>query len=146
MLRSVASGTSELTHILRCQNWDAEIVSDTRAPVQFICADGAPCQKMIVSNVNMYVESGTAVVKCESAYGTGSCLKASGTTSYAAITSTIALPAGYTSPPTLAGDLASGFATNSAIPIPSVKPSLIRSSLGLRGLTTPSRIPALNDF
>ncbi|KAG8860325.1 hypothetical protein FRB96_003974, partial [Tulasnella sp. 330] len=105
---------------LTFQNWDAEIVSDTRAPVQIICADGAPCTDITLSNVNMYVESGTAVVKCESAYGTGACLKASGTTSYAIVTSTIALPAGYTTPPTLAGDLASGFATDSSIPIPTI--------------------------
>ncbi|KAG9002187.1 hypothetical protein FRB94_013194 [Tulasnella sp. JGI-2019a] len=114
------TGAGVLLSNITFQNWDAEIVSATRAPVQFICADGAPCQKMILSNVNMYVESGTAVVKCESAYGTGSCLKASGTTSYAAITSTITLPAGYTTPPTLAGDLASGFATDASIPIPTI--------------------------
>ncbi|KAG8987281.1 hypothetical protein FRB94_005166 [Tulasnella sp. JGI-2019a] len=114
------TGAGVLLSNLTFQNWDAEIVSATRAPVQFICADGAPCQKMILSNVNMYVESGTAVVKCESAYGTGACLKASGTTSYAAITSTITKPAGYTTPPTLVGDLASGFATNSPIPIPTI--------------------------
>ncbi|KAG9002185.1 hypothetical protein FRB94_013196 [Tulasnella sp. JGI-2019a] len=105
---------------LTFQNWDAEIVSATRAPVQFICADGAPCQDMVLSNVNMYVESGTGVIKCESAYGTGGCLKASGTTSYAIVTSTITLPAGYTTPPTLAGDLASGFATDASIPIPTI--------------------------
>ncbi|KAG8860324.1 hypothetical protein FRB96_003973 [Tulasnella sp. 330] len=110
----------QLTNIT-FQNWDAEIVSDTRAPVQVICSDGAPCQKMTMTNVNMYVQSGTGVVKCRSAYGTGvACLKASGTTSYAAVTSTITLPAGYTNPPTLAGDLASGFATNSPIPIPTI--------------------------
>ncbi|KIO16007.1 hypothetical protein M407DRAFT_34361, partial [Tulasnella calospora MUT 4182] len=45
---------------------------------------------------------------------------ASGTTSYAITTSSITQPAGYTVPPTLAGDLASGFATNSPIPIPTI--------------------------
>ncbi|KAG9035233.1 hypothetical protein FRB95_011676 [Tulasnella sp. JGI-2019a] len=100
-------------------NWDAEIVSAARAPVQFICADGAPCQQMILPNVNMYVESGTAVVKCESAYGTGACLKASDTGSYSAIASTITLPTSYI-PPTLAGDLASGFSTDLSIPIPTI--------------------------
>ncbi|KAG9012742.1 hypothetical protein FRB93_001295 [Tulasnella sp. JGI-2019a] len=114
------TGPGVLLNNITFENWDAEIVSVVRAPVQFICADGAPCQQMILSNVNMYVESGTAVVKCESAYGTGACLKASGTASYSAITSTITLPASYTVPPTLAGDLASGFATNSSIPIPTI--------------------------
>jgi len=113
-------GAGVLLSNITFENWDAEIVSDTRAPVQFICADGAPCQGMKLSNVNMYVESGTAVNYCESAYGTGACLKASGTTSYAVITSTVALPAGYTNPPTLAGDLASGFATDASIPIPTI--------------------------
>ncbi|KIO23148.1 glycoside hydrolase family 28 protein [Tulasnella calospora MUT 4182] len=99
--------------------WDGYVADGVaRPPIQFICADATPCQQMILKDVRLWSATGKAVVKCESAYGTGSCLKASGTTSYAITTSSITQPAGYTVPPTLAGDLASGFATNSPIPIP----------------------------
>lgn len=101
--------------------WDGYVADGVaRPPVQFICADATPCQQMILKNVNMWSATNKAVVKCESAYGTGLCLKASGTASYAITTSSITQPAGYTTPPTLAGDLSAGFATDSPIPIPTI--------------------------
>ncbi|KAG9044393.1 hypothetical protein FS837_008218 [Tulasnella sp. UAMH 9824] len=103
------------------ENWDGYVADGVaRPPVQFICADATPCQQMVLKNVNMWSATNKAVVKCESAYGTGLCLKASGTASYAITTSSITQPAGYTVPPTLAGDLSAGFATNSPIPIPTI--------------------------
>ena len=73
---------------------------------------------MTLSNVNMWSATGKAVMKCESAYGTGACLKSGSGGSYAATTVSMTQPAGYTNPPSLAGDLSQGFATNSPIPIP----------------------------
>ncbi|KAG8918871.1 hypothetical protein FRC00_011992, partial [Tulasnella sp. 408] len=103
------------------ENWDGYVADGVaRPPVQFICADATPCQQMVLKNVNMWSATNKAVVKCESAYGTGLCLKASGTASYAITTSSITQPAGYTVPPTLAGDLSAGFSTNSPIPIPTI--------------------------
>ena len=93
-----------------------------RPPVQLICADGAPCYSITLSNVNMWSQTDQAVVKCESAYGSGvSCIRNSGShTSYAIVTSSISKPSGYSTPTTMAGDLSDGFATNAAIPTPCV--------------------------
>jgi rhamnogalacturonan hydrolase len=73
---------------------------------------------MSLDNVNLWSATNQAEVKCESAYGSGSCLKAGSGSSYSIMTSTITQPPAYTTPPSLPGDLASGFATNSPIPIP----------------------------
>ena len=75
---------------------------------------------MTLSNVNMWSQTNEAVVKCESAYGTGlSCLRSgSSHTSYAVVTQSATRPAGYTTPTTMPGDLTDGFATNAPIPTP----------------------------
>ena len=92
----------------------------SRPPIQLICADGAPCYDITLTNVNMWSETDEAVYKCESAYGSGlSCIKSgSSYTSYAVVTTSATQPSGYTTPTTMAGDLASGYATDSAIPTP----------------------------
>ena len=89
-----------------------------RPPIQLICADGAPCYGITLTDVYMWSETNEAVVKCESAYGSGvSCIKSGSThSSYAIVTSTMTKPSGYSTPTTMFGDLSSGFPTNSAIP------------------------------
>jgi rhamnogalacturonan hydrolase len=70
--------------------------------------------------VNIWSETGEANYECESAYGTGACLEASGTKSYAAIVTSYTQPPAYTTPPTMSGELATGFATNISIPMPTI--------------------------
>ena len=50
--------------------------------------------------------------------GSGACLRAGSASSYAAVTSTISQPAGYSTPTTMPGDLASGFVATATIPVP----------------------------
>lgn len=103
------------------KNWDGIVVDGVRRPpYYFLCADGAPCNNITLDNVNLWSWTGEAEYKCESAYGKGACLKASGTTSYAATSTSYTKPAAYTKPATLSGDLASGFATDVSIPIPTI--------------------------
>lgn len=92
----------------------------TRPPVSLICADGAPCYGITLTNVNMWSQTGSAIAKCESAYGSGlGCIKSGTTyTSYAVVTSTMTVPTGYTTPTTMAGDLSAGYTSISAIPTP----------------------------
>ena len=108
--------------MMHLQNWNGNVADGIqRPPIQFFCADGTPCTNMILNNVNMWSLTDSATNKCQSAYGSGgSCLRSRSGGSYAATTTTINKPAGYTSPPTLSGDLSQGFATNSPIPIPCV--------------------------
>lgn len=68
----------------------------------------------------MWSETGKAIAKCESAYGSGlGCIKSGDAySSYAVVTSTMTQPTGYTTPTTMAGDLAAGFTCISPIPTP----------------------------
>ncbi|KAI0633587.1 rhamnogalacturonan-hydrolase [Trametes polyzona] len=107
-------------------NWDG-YVSDgmKRPPIQLICADGAPCTNIKLDNVKMWSKTEKAVVKCESAYGTGvDCIKNdSKHTAYAKVTKTISKPKGFTTPTTMHGDLKSGFPATAAIPTPTIPTS-----------------------
>lgn len=103
-------------------NWTGTCANGIqRGPVQFKCADGAPCTSMNVQDFAMWTETGSSEYEiCRSAYGSGGCLKDSGSASYAAVTSTIsAAPSGY-SAPTMAADLTRDFGTASSIPIPAL--------------------------
>lgn len=70
--------------------------------------------------MNLWSKTDKAVVKCESAYGSGlACIKSGSThTAYAKVTQSISKPSGYVAPTVMPGDLKSGFATNAAIPTP----------------------------
>lgn len=133
----------KLTNI-EFKNWNGDVVNGVnRPPVQFICADGAPCVNststvplplapllpmhmylsiVTLTDVNMWSETDKAIYKCESAYGTGACLQEvdSSVTSYAASTSSYSQPTGYTSVVTMDGDLTAGFTSTASIPVPSV--------------------------
>ncbi|KAF2096290.1 pectin lyase-like protein [Rhizodiscina lignyota] len=91
-----------------------------RGPMQFKCADGAPCTNMQVVDFAMWTETGTSEYEiCRSAHGTGGCLE-SGSGEYDAVTSTItATPSGYAAP-TMAADLSTDFGTTMSIPIPAI--------------------------
>ncbi|KAI0659450.1 rhamnogalacturonase [Cubamyces menziesii] len=124
--QSPGSGAGVQLSNITFQNWDGNVANGVqRPPIQFICADGAPCFDMTLSNVNMWSQTNEAVVKCESAYGTGlSCLRSgSSHTSYAVVTQSATRPAGYTTPTTMPGDLTDGFATNAPIPTPTIPTS-----------------------
>ncbi|KAI0830349.1 rhamnogalacturonase [Trametes gibbosa] len=108
------------------QNWNGNVADGVkRPPIQLICADGAPCYDITLSNVNMWSQTDKAIVKCESAFGSGvSCIHSgSSHTSYAVVTQSATRPAGYSTPTTMSGDLSDGFATNAAIPTPTIPTS-----------------------
>ncbi|KAL5512388.1 hypothetical protein ACEPAG_3380 [Sanghuangporus baumii] len=119
--QSTAPGNGVQLSNIQFQNWDGSVVNGVqRAPIQILCADGAPCTGIVLNNVNLWSDTNQAVDKCESAFGSGACLRSGTPTSYAATTTTISRPAGFTTPPSLSGDLSQGFATNSPIPIPTI--------------------------
>ncbi|KAI0259155.1 rhamnogalacturonan-hydrolase [Gloeopeniophorella convolvens] len=111
----------QLTNIT-FMNWDGDVVDGVaRSPLALLCADGAPCSSITLQNVNMWSQSGQALAKCESAFGSGvGCIRDGDPSSYAASTSTMAEPAGYTTPPSLPGDLTAGFTSVSPIPTPTI--------------------------
>ncbi|KAI0759831.1 rhamnogalacturonase-like protein [Trametes elegans] len=120
------SGAGVQLSDLTFSNWNGNVADGVkRPPIQLICADGAPCTNIKLDNVNMWSQTDKAVVKCESAYGSGvACIKSSSShPAYSKVTQSISKPKGYSTPKTMSGDLASGFATNAAIPTPTIPTS-----------------------
>ncbi|KAF9526747.1 rhamnogalacturonase [Crepidotus variabilis] len=120
----VAGNGVQLSNIT-FKNWDGNVADGVaRPPIALICADGAPCSSITLNNVNMWSLTGSAIAKCESAFGSGlGCIKSGSATSYAVVTSTMAKPSGYTTPSTMAGDLSAGYTSVSAIPTPTIPSS-----------------------
>ncbi|KAI5119241.1 hypothetical protein M0805_008792 [Coniferiporia weirii] len=118
---STAAGDGVQLSNITFENWDGAVVDGVaRPPIQFLCNGDVPCSDMTLSGLKLWSATGKAINKCESAFGTGSCLHSGDTSSYAVTTTSITEPAGFTTPPTLAGDLSAGFATDSSIPIPTI--------------------------
>ena len=107
------------------KNWKGtEADGAQRGPIKVNCADAAPCTDVTIEDFAMWTEEGDSQwYWCESAYGTGACLK-DGTdhTSYTTKVTVTAAPSGY-SAATMASDLSSAFGTDSPIPIPAIPTS-----------------------
>ena len=125
-LNNITFDVSTSPLLLNCESkhyilktWDGTVVDGVeRAPIRFACSNSYPCTDMTLKDVLLWSDTDEAVNTCQSAFGTGSCLKSGTVENYDTITLTISEPAGFTSPPTLSGDLTAGFATDSPIPIP----------------------------
>ncbi|EJD02522.1 pectin lyase-like protein [Fomitiporia mediterranea MF3/22] len=108
-------------------------------------ADGAGVQ---LSNITLGMarpstecnirQSSEAVNKCQSAFGTGSCLKSGTIDNYNVITTTVSRTPGFTSLPKLSGDLSEEFATDASIPIPAIPSTYY---LGLPQISPPAKTP-----
>ncbi|KAK8208138.1 RGase B [Phyllosticta capitalensis] len=106
-------------------NWKGTAANgEERGPIKVICADGAPCTDITIEDFAMWTEEGDVLEnKCQSAYGSGGCLKKSGSSSYSAVTSVISsAPEGYEAS-TMAEDLSTDFGTTASIPIPTLPAS-----------------------
>ncbi|KAL9083001.1 MAG: hypothetical protein Q9165_008697 [Trypethelium subeluteriae] len=122
---SSATGSGVQLQNITFSNWKGtEANGASRGPVKVICADATPCTDITISDFAMWTESGSKQwYSCESAFGSGFCLRNSNPSSYAVSTTTVsAAPSGY-SAPTMPGDLATAFGTNAYIPIPTIPTS-----------------------
>lgn len=104
----------------RMKNWNGDVADGVRRPpISLLCADGAPCTGITLSNVNMWSQTNQAVYKCRSAFGSGlSCIQSGSPSSYPETVVSATRPPGYTTPTTMPGDLASGFPQTATIPVP----------------------------
>nr|ACI26689.1 rhamnogalacturonan-hydrolase [Irpex lacteus] len=133
--QSTAPGNGVQLKDITFSNWDGFITDGARrAPIQVLCADGAPCTDININNVNLWAANNQATNKCRSAYGTGACLKSGSGGSYSQVTKTISKPPAFTTPATMSGDLSDGFPTNSPIPIPTIPPSFFPGTQPLKAL------------
>lgn len=119
--QSTADGNGVQLSNITISNWHGtEANGAQRGPIKVLCAGGAPCTDITITDFAMWTESGSSQwYACQSAYGSGFCLRdGSDTSSYAVTTTTAsAAPSGY-SAPTMKEDLSAAFGTTASIPIP----------------------------
>lgn len=106
---------------LTFRNWHGYNSDSKRPTIRLQCDDSVPCHDITVDNVNLWTSDGSKQVTwvCESAYGTGACLRNSGTASYAASYTTIKTAPAY-SASTMPNDLKSAFPSTTSFTIPPV--------------------------
>ncbi|KAF1996452.1 glycoside hydrolase family 28 protein [Amniculicola lignicola CBS 123094] len=134
-MSTIAGDGVKLTNVTM-KNWKGtEANGAQRGPIKIACADGAPCTELTISDFAMWTETGSKqTYTCRSGYGSGFCLKASGSASYAAVTSTVsAAPSGY-SAATMADDLKTAFGTTVSIPIPTMPASFFPGATPISAL------------
>ncbi|TKA64390.1 putative rhamnogalacturonase B [Friedmanniomyces simplex] len=129
-------------------NWTGtEADGAERGPIKIMCADGAPCTGVDVSDFDMWTEEGSSqVYECRSAYTdlhrTPALYCLSGEAEHVAYTvktrTVTAAPAGYAAP-SMPADLASApWGTTASIPIPAMPTSFFPGTLPLKPLAAGS--------
>jgi rhamnogalacturonan hydrolase len=117
---TLASGSGISISGLTFSNWQGTVVDPKRAPIQILCADAAPCTGISLSNIDMWTDTNAAMhYVCESAYGSGYCLKSGSGSSYTSTTTVSAAPTGYNGAK-MADDLAAGLGLSVSIAIPTI--------------------------
>ncbi|KAF2140135.1 carbohydrate-binding module family 1 protein [Aplosporella prunicola CBS 121167] len=125
---SEAEGEGVQLNNITFKGWrGTEADGHSRGPVKVLCADGAPCTDITITDFQMWTESGDEqTYSCQSAYGSGFCLKeASGSdaAAYSATTSVAkSAPTGYKAD-TMPDDLDESFGSTASIPIPEMPAS-----------------------
>lgn len=130
---SPIAGAGVQLNNIKISNWTGgEAYGAARGPVKVMCADGAPCTAIDITDFAMWTETGSRQwYSCRSAYSNLPsqqalyCLKGGADhTSYAATTTTVTVaPTGYQAPK-MAEDLVTHtWGTTASIPIPTIPAS-----------------------
>ncbi|POS71625.1 murein transglycosylase [Diaporthe helianthi] len=119
-----ASGDGVQLTNMTFSNWKGTCASGTqRGPVQFKCDAKTPCKDMVVKDFAMWTDSGSKLNNiCHNAFGSGACLKKTGSDPYTVSAAVAAPPANYKAP-TLKDDLKAGFGFTVEIPVPAMPKS-----------------------
>lgn len=123
-MSKVSGDGVQLTNVT-IKNWKGtEANGAQRGPIKVKCAGGAPCTDVTIEDFAMWTETGAYQwYNCESAYGSGACLRSGDQhTSYTTTQTVKSAPSGY-SVATMASNLATAFGTASPIPIPAIPTS-----------------------
>ncbi|OWP07310.1 rhamnogalacturonan hydrolase [Marssonina coronariae] len=120
--KSAAPGAGVFYSGLSFSGWRGTAANGVaRGPLKIICPDAVPCTDLSITDFQMWTDTGKDVVyTCRNAYGSGGCLKASGSGGYASVTQTESTaPAGYVADK-MANDLQKDFGIAAEIPIPDI--------------------------
>jgi rhamnogalacturonan hydrolase len=130
--RALDPGNGVVLSGLTFSNWAGTIVSPSRASINIICADAAPCTGLALSNINFWTDTNAAMhYSCESAYGSGYCLKSGSGSSYTSKTTISTAPTGYNGAK-MSGDLAAGLGLTVSIAIPTAIPTSFYPSVAAK--------------
>ncbi|OBT49765.1 hypothetical protein VE04_10014, partial [Pseudogymnoascus sp. 24MN13] len=116
--RALDPGNGVFLSSLTFSNWQGTIIDPKRASINVVCADGAPCTDISISNINFWTDTKAAMhYFCRSAYGSGYCLKSGSGGSYQTTTAVSSAPANYNGAK-MSGDLPAGLGLTVSIAIP----------------------------
>jgi rhamnogalacturonan hydrolase len=116
-----------------------------------MCADGAPCTNVHIRDFAMWTDSGSSVsYSCQSAYGTGACLKPGSGGAYPTVKQTVNSPPANYKAQKMPWDLKQSFGTTTKIPVPDIpdhffpgtKPIKALARGGGRTAAAPAAAPA----
>lgn len=89
---ALADGDGVLYTDLQFEDWSGDCADGTtRPPIIYLCPDGAPCDALTATNIDIWTDEGSEeYYRCQNAWGTGECLR-SGTqhTAYSISTVTV---------------------------------------------------------
>lgn len=121
--RALDPGNGVVLSGLTFSNWQGTIIDPKRASINVVCADGAPCTGISISNINFWTDTKAAMhYFCRSAYGSGYCLKSSSGGPYQTTTTVSSAPANYNGAK-MSGDLPTGLGLTVSIAIPAAIPT-----------------------
>jgi rhamnogalacturonan hydrolase len=132
--QTTAAGNGVVISGLTFSNWKGSIIDVKRAPINIVCSDTAPCTGLSLSNIAMWSDTNTAIhYFCESAYGSGYCLKAGSGGAYTTTQSVSAAPSGFNGAK-MAADLPAGLGLTVSIAIPTIPTSFFPGATPLSKL------------
>ncbi len=125
--RKLDSGTGVKYSNLSFANWTGTVIDSKRPAIYLVCPDTEPCTGIEVKDVSFWTDDGRPMkYLCQSAYGTGYCLKpASAGGAGAKYTTTVTVasaPTGFKGPK-MAGDLSAGLGISRSIAVPTAIPT-----------------------
>ncbi|KAK6537120.1 hypothetical protein TWF694_011319 [Orbilia ellipsospora] len=114
-------GTGVQLSNLKFMNWKGYNGDNKRPVIRLECDPDVPCTGITVQDVDLWTSNGNYVTwSCGSAYGSGACLKKSGSGSYAiAVTTISSAPSGWQIS-TMPNDLATAFPSTKSFTIPPI--------------------------
>jgi rhamnogalacturonan hydrolase len=119
--QTTGSGNGVKLSNMTWSNWKGDCADgNQRGPLQFKCAEGAPCVDQRVVDFAIWTNAGSSEnYICQNAYGSGACLRSGSSGTYSATQKITSAPSGY-SAAKLSTDLQSGFGFTTEIPIPAI--------------------------
>ncbi|KAH7386362.1 pectin lyase fold/virulence factor [Cadophora sp. MPI-SDFR-AT-0126] len=116
--RKIDPGNGVKMSNLTFAHWKGTIIDAKRPSIYLVCSDKEPCTGIKVEDVAFWTDSGASMkYLCQSAYGTGYCLRSGSGGAYTVTQTVSTAPTGYKGPK-MEGDLKEGLGLSKSIDVP----------------------------